>query len=53
MILGEIIDVFGRLDYAFNNAGIEGTIAKTPDCKEENFDKSIGVNLKGIWLYMK
>ena len=39
MILGEIIDVFGRLDYAFNNAGIEGTIAKTADWKDENFDK--------------
>lgn len=38
-MLEKIIDVFGRLDYAFNNAGIEGTIAKTPDCKEENFYK--------------
>jgi NAD(P)-dependent dehydrogenase (short-subunit alcohol dehydrogenase family) len=47
------IAAFGRLDYAFNNAGIEGATAKTSDCTEENFDKTIGVNLKGIWLCMK
>lgn len=44
---------FGRLDYAFNNAGIEGAQGNTQDCTEENFDKTIGVNLKGIWLCMK
>ena len=47
------IATFGRLDYAFNNAGIEGTSAQTADCTEENWDKTIGVNLKGIWLCMK
>jgi len=47
------IATFGRLDYAFNNAGIEGTQGNTQDCTEENFDKTIGVNLKGIWLCMK
>ena len=47
------IAAFGRLDFAFNNAGIEGTTASTQDCTEENFDRTIGVNLKGIWLCMK
>jgi len=47
------IATFGRLDYAFNNAGIEGIFAPTQDSTEENFDKTIGVNLKGIWLCMK
>ena len=47
------IAAFGRLDYAFNNAGIEGTSAPTKDCTEENWDKTIGINLKGIWLCMK
>lgn len=47
------IATFGRLDYAFNNAGIEGKQGGTQDCSEENFDKTIGVNLKGIWLCMK
>ena len=44
---------FGRLDYAFNNAGIEGMNGQTPDCTEENWDKTIGINLKGVWLCMK
>jgi NAD(P)-dependent dehydrogenase (short-subunit alcohol dehydrogenase family) len=47
------ISTFGRLDYAFNNAGIEGTTAITHECSEENWDKTIGVNLKSIWLCMK
>lgn len=47
------IATFGRIDYAFNNAGIEGTNAKSADCTEENFDRTIGINLKGIWLCMK
>lgn len=47
------IATFGRLDYAFNNAGIEGKQGDTQDCSEENFDKTIGVNLKGVWLCMK
>lgn len=52
-MVAKTIETFGRLDYAFNNAGIEGTQANTFDCSEENWDKTIGVNLKGIWLCMK
>ena len=44
---------FGRLDYAFNNAGIEGEMASTHECTEANWDKTTGVNLKGVWLCMK
>ena len=44
---------FGRLDYAFNNAGIEGITAQSHECTEENWDKTIGINLKGVWLCMK
>ena len=47
------IAAFGRLDYAYNNAGIEGKSAPTHECTEENWDKTIGINLKGIWLCMK
>ncbi len=47
------IATFGRLDYAFNNAGIEGNTALTPDCTEDNWDKTIAINLKGVWLCMK
>jgi NAD(P)-dependent dehydrogenase (short-subunit alcohol dehydrogenase family) len=51
--IDKVVSIYGRLDYAFNNAGIEGTMANTQDCTEENWDKTIGVNLKGIWLCMK
>jgi NAD(P)-dependent dehydrogenase (short-subunit alcohol dehydrogenase family) len=52
-MIEKTISTFGRLDYAFNNAGIEGFMAPTHDCTEENFDKTIDVNLKGVWLCMK
>jgi NAD(P)-dependent dehydrogenase (short-subunit alcohol dehydrogenase family) len=44
---------FGRLDYAFNNAGIEGTQAFTPECTSDNWNRVIDINLKGVWLCMK
>lgn len=52
-LVQEIVSVYGRLDCAFNNAGVEGEIAPTIDCTEENFDRVIQVNLKGVWLCMK
>ncbi|MFI0431098.1 SDR family oxidoreductase [Mariniflexile sp. HMF6888] len=52
-MIEKTISAFGRLDYAFNNAGIEGIMAMTHECTEENWDKTIGVNLKSIWLCMK
>ena len=47
------VEVYGRLDCAFNNAGILGEMSLTADGTEENFDRIIRVNLKGIWLSMK
>jgi NAD(P)-dependent dehydrogenase (short-subunit alcohol dehydrogenase family) len=44
---------FGRIDFAFNNAGIEGQQGLTPECTEENWDKVINTNLKSVWLCMK
>lgn len=44
---------FGRLDYAFNNAGIEGATANTHECTQANWDKTISINLEGVWLCMK
>ncbi|HYM92801.1 MAG TPA: SDR family NAD(P)-dependent oxidoreductase, partial [Chitinophagaceae bacterium] len=49
----KIIAQYGRLDFAFNNAGIEGLSAPTHECTNENWEKTIGVNLKGEWLCMK
>lgn len=52
-MISKTIETFGRLDYAFNNAGIEGSAAPAQDCTEENWDRTIDVNLKGVWLCMK
>lgn len=47
------VSALGRLDYAFNNAGIEGAQAMTPDCTNENWNRVIAVNLTSVWLCMK
>lgn len=52
-MIDQTISTFGRIDFAFNNAGIEGIMGQTHECTEENWDKTIGVNLKGVWLCMK
>lgn len=52
-MVDKTIAQYGRLDYAFNNAGIEGISAPTHECTNENWDKTIGINLKGVWLCMK
>jgi len=44
---------YGRLDYAVNNAGIEGSIVPMIDCTEDGWDTIIDINLKGVWLCMK
>jgi NAD(P)-dependent dehydrogenase (short-subunit alcohol dehydrogenase family) len=41
------------LDCAYNNAATEGAAGPIADCTEENWDKVIGTNLKGVWLCMK
>ncbi len=48
------VETYGRLDCAFNNAGIAGDVFKpTADHTEENWDYVMNVNLKGVWLCMK
>lgn len=44
---------WGRLDYAFNNAGITGEIARTADCSEENWHRTLAINLTAVWLSMR
>lgn len=46
-------EIYGRLDFAFNNAGIEGTQAPTSDVREQDWDRVLSVNLKSVWLCMK
>ncbi|QLC74596.1 SDR family oxidoreductase [Pseudomonas sp. LPB0260] len=47
------LETYGRLDYAFNNAGIEIEKGKLADGSEAEFDAIMGVNVKGVWLCMK
>jgi len=44
---------FGRLDYACNNAGIEGPLGPLAECSEAQWDTVMGINLKGTWMCMK
>jgi NAD(P)-dependent dehydrogenase (short-subunit alcohol dehydrogenase family) len=53
MMVAKTVETYGRIDGAFNNAGIEGKMAGTIDTSEENFDRTIAINLKGVWLCMK
>jgi len=52
-MINKAVETYGRLDYAFNNAGIGGDIAPVAECTEENWDHVIAVNLKGVWLCLK
>lgn len=53
-LIDKAIDIYGRLDCAHNNAGIlGGTTTATVDCTEENWDRVININLKGVFLCMK
>ena len=46
------VDAYGHLDCAFNNAGVL-VLGSTADCTEEDWDRVISTNLKGVWLCMK
>ncbi len=52
-MVAKTVETYGRIDGAFNNAGIEGRMATTVETSEENFDRTIAINLKGVWLCMK
>lgn len=52
-LVATAVKQFGRLDCAYNNAGISGKIARTADETEEGFDRIMAINLRGVWLCMK
>ena len=54
-LIGKAIESYGRLDYAFNNAAVAPRQfrAKVADQTEEEFDRILNINLKGVWLCMK
>ena len=53
-LIGKAVGAFGRIDCAFNNAaGLDGAFSLTADFGEDEFDRAVAVNLKGVWLCMK
>ena len=51
--LERTVEHFGGLDIAVNNAGIEGTPATTEACTPENWNRTLAVNLTGVWSCMR
>ena len=51
--VAKAVEKYGRLDCAFNNAGIEGDRGLTHECAQQNWDRVIAINLTGVWLCMK
>ena len=52
-LMHKVVETYGRLDCAFNNAGIEGQMGDTPECSLENWNRVIAINLTGVFLCMK
>jgi NAD(P)-dependent dehydrogenase (short-subunit alcohol dehydrogenase family) len=52
-VVEQCVKVFGRIDCALNCAGVLGEMAATVECTEENFDRVMRVNLRGVWICMK
>ena len=51
--LDQAVETFGRLDFAFNNAGVEQPIMATADLTEKEWDRIVDVNLRGVFLCMR
>ena len=47
------VEEFGRLDAAYNNAGVQNVLAETADSPRDDYDRVMGINLRGVWASMK
>jgi NAD(P)-dependent dehydrogenase (short-subunit alcohol dehydrogenase family) len=47
------VSAFGRLDAAYNNAGIQNVLAETADSPRDDYDRVMAINLRGVWSCMK
>jgi NAD(P)-dependent dehydrogenase (short-subunit alcohol dehydrogenase family) len=52
-MVAQTVAKFGRLDAAYNNAGIQNVLAETADSPRDDYDRVMGVNLRGVWSCMK
>jgi NAD(P)-dependent dehydrogenase (short-subunit alcohol dehydrogenase family) len=51
--VGQAVAIYGRLDMAFNNAGVQVPPSDAADEPAENFDRVTAINLRGVWTFMK
>ena len=51
--IGATVSAFGRIDIAYNNAGIHVPVAQTADASTADFDRLMAINARGVWLSMK
>jgi NAD(P)-dependent dehydrogenase (short-subunit alcohol dehydrogenase family) len=49
----QTVATFGRLDAAYNNAGVQMVLAETADSPREDYDRIMAINLRGVWSSMK
>jgi NAD(P)-dependent dehydrogenase (short-subunit alcohol dehydrogenase family) len=49
----QTVATFGRLDAAYNNAGVQNVLAETADSPRDDYDRIMGINLRGVWSCMK
>lgn len=52
-LVARTVELYGGLDVAFNNAGIEGTPSPPHECTRENWDRTLAINLTGVWSCMR
>lgn len=52
-LIEKTVEYYGRLDFAFNNAGTEGKFAPITELSESDWERTITVNMKAVWLCMK
>jgi NAD(P)-dependent dehydrogenase (short-subunit alcohol dehydrogenase family) len=52
-MVAKTVATFGRLDAAYNNAGVQNALADAADQTREDFDRVTGINLRGVWSCMK
>jgi NAD(P)-dependent dehydrogenase (short-subunit alcohol dehydrogenase family) len=52
-MVAQTVATFGRLDAAYNNAGVQNALAETADSTREDYDRVMAINLRGVWSCMK
>jgi NAD(P)-dependent dehydrogenase (short-subunit alcohol dehydrogenase family) len=52
-MIAQTVATFGRLDVAYNNAGVQNVLAETADAPRDDYDRVMSINLRGVWSCMK